>query len=247
MSDEALVTLNRSIIDYLEGISNPEKIRLSKRWDKIKDYETYGLSASDYTALYKIFNPSFFVLNLEERFLLSEMWAGTGNSTLIHLGIHLLRLSDRAQELNPSHFSFLDWFIEHFKGWGNTDLFCSAIIQPLLEVYTEETIELLRRWNSSLNPMKRRASVVAFTRKTAESGKYIDFTLEMCNNLIWDTEDLVKKGVGWALKDTLRFDRIRILNYVKDLRRKGVSSTITLYAIRDIKGKERQEILSIKP
>ena len=30
------------------------------------------------------------------------------------------------------------------------------------------------------------------------------------------------------------------------LRRKGVSSVITLYAIRDVKGKEGQEVLKIK-
>ena len=95
--------------------------------------------------------------------------------------------------------------------------------------------------------MKRRASVVTFTRKTAESGKYVDITLEFCDNLIWDGEDLVRKGVGWALKDTMRADKQRVLEYVKNLRRKGVSSAITLYAIRDLKGQEREEVLSIKP
>ncbi|MDH5462438.1 MAG: hypothetical protein OEX09_09495 [Candidatus Bathyarchaeota archaeon] len=33
----------------------------------------------------------------------------------------------------------------------------------------------------------------------------------------------------------------------ESLRRKGVSSVITLYAIRDLKGKEREEILKTKP
>ena len=71
--------------------------------------------------------------------------------------------------------------------------------------------------------------------------------LELCNNLLWDNEDLVRKGVGWALKDNMRFDKKRVVEYVKDLRRKGVSSTITLYAIRDLKGEERREVLRITP
>jgi 3-methyladenine DNA glycosylase AlkD len=121
------------------------------------------------------------------------------------------------------------------------------VTRPLLEEYTKEVIDLLKIWNTSENPMKRRASVVTFTRSTAESGKYVDITLELCDNLIWDEEDLVRKGIGWALKDTMRADRDRILEYVKELRRKGVSSTITLYAIRDLKGEQRQEVLSIKP
>lgn len=45
----------------------------------------------------------------------------------------------------------------------------------------------------------------------------------------------------------MRFDKKRVLEYVKELRRKGVSSTITLYAIRDLKGEERRKVLRIKP
>ncbi|UCG22883.1 MAG: DNA alkylation repair protein, partial [Chloroflexota bacterium] len=58
--------------------------------------------------------------------------------------------------------------------------------------------------------------------------------------------DLVQKGVGWALKDNLRGDHDKVLAYVKELRRQGVPSTITLYAIRDLKGEERQAVLAIK-
>src|SRR5439155_510076 len=59
--------------------------------------------------------------------------------------------------------------------------------------------------------------------------------------------DLVRKGVGWALKDLMRGDRERVLEYVKELRRRGVSSTVTLYAIRDLDGRERQEVLAVRP
>lgn len=239
--------LNRDVVDYLEGISDPEKVRLSKRWDKEKDYKTYGLRAADYTALYEAFNPRFTVLDLDERLRLTDKWARTGNTTLTHLGVHLLRLSVREQVLGPANFGFLDGFLEHFRGWGNVDTFCSGVTRPLLEQYIDEVIELLRRWNASENQWKRRASVVTFTRGTAESGKYVDVALELCDNLIWDGEDLVRKGVGWALKDTMRADKERVLEYVKSLRRKGVSSTVTLYAIRDLKGEERAAVLNIKP
>lgn len=57
----------------------------------------------------------------------------------------------------------------------------------------------------------------------------------------------MRRGVGWALKDTVRADKKRVLEYVKSLRRKGISSTIALYAIRDMKGEEMEEVLSIKP
>jgi len=63
--------------------------------------------------------------------------------------------------------------------------------------------------------------------------------------LIWDEEDLVGKGVGWVLKDCMRGDKERVLEYVKGLR-KGVSTVITLYAIRDLKDDDRGYILNTK-
>ena len=45
LSGDILQALHNDIIDYLEVLSDPEKVRLSKRRDK--DYETYGLNAAD--------------------------------------------------------------------------------------------------------------------------------------------------------------------------------------------------------
>jgi 3-methyladenine DNA glycosylase AlkD len=87
---------------------------------------------------------------------------------------------------------------------------------------------------------------VTFVRKIAKSGEFTEEVLHLCENLIWDEEDIVQKGVGWALKDNLRSAPDRILPYIRDLRQRGVSSTITLYAIRDLKGAKRQEVLAAK-
>ena len=54
MSADILDILNDDVVEYLEGVSDPEKVRLSKRWDKDKDHQTHGLSAHDYTAHYAI-------------------------------------------------------------------------------------------------------------------------------------------------------------------------------------------------
>ena len=120
------------------------------------------------------------------------------------------------------------------------------VIKPLLARYREDVMSLLEAWNRSSNRFKRRSSVVTFTRKVGESGEFTDEVLRLCENLIWDKEDIVQKGVGWALKDNLRSAPERILPYIEELRRKGVPSTITLYAIRDLKGAERDAILAVK-
>ena len=41
----------------------------------------------------------------------------------------------------------------------------------------------------------------------------------------------------------VRADKKKVFEYVKKLRKRSVPATITLYAIRDLKGTERVEIL----
>jgi hypothetical protein len=80
MSIETLDVLSCDVVDYLEGISDPEKVRLSKRWDKDKDHQTYGLSASDYTPLYHRFNPRFNALTHDQRLRPAYRRAKTSNA-----------------------------------------------------------------------------------------------------------------------------------------------------------------------
>ncbi|MBN1223534.1 MAG: DNA alkylation repair protein, partial [Candidatus Aminicenantes bacterium] len=161
-----------------------------------------------------------------------------------HVGLYIISLS--IDELTPCHFPYLDGLPEDFRSWSHVDHLSLGVMQPLLEKYRKETLEVLREWSLSPIRWKRRASVVTFTREAAKEAKYTEEVLCLCNRLIWDTEDIVRKGVGWALKDNLRSAPDRILPYIKELRRQGVSSTITSYAIRDLKEPQRQEILAIK-
>jgi len=146
----------------------------------------------------------------------------------------------------PDKFHLLDEFISHMFGWSKIDGFCGGFLQMILEKYPEPLIALVKKWNKSNNVWEKRASVVLFTRKIAVSGKYNDIALSLCNNLVHDNHDLIRKGVGWALKDMMRSDKQRITEYVKDLRNQNVSSVITLYAMKDLSSEERREILHQK-
>jgi 3-methyladenine DNA glycosylase AlkD len=120
------------------------------------------------------------------------------------------------------------------------------VLQPLLLRYPKEVAILLNKWNKSKNPWERRASVVVFVRTIGETGKYTKQCIKLCNNLLEDQERLVLQGVGWALKDTMRGDKKRVLDYVKKLRQQAVSSVITLYALRDLRGKAKSDVLKVK-
>lgn len=147
--------------------------------------------------------------------------------------------------LDERSLPFLNRYLDTFCSWSTTDDFCINVLQPILLKYPRETLRLLQKWNQSKNMWKRRASVVAFVRKVGESGKFTNEAMKLCENLIWDKEDLVQKGVGWCLKDVMWGDKKRVIQYVRRLRTLGASSTITLYAIRDLRRADRDSILSV--
>lgn len=207
--------------------------------------KSYGLREEEEKELIERYSANLRKLSLDARLQLARMLYASGFSEQVNFGDAILGLS--IEELTPTHFDSLDDIAGFLSNWGQTDWFCIRVVQPLLRKYPKQTLNMLRRWNRSKSLWKRRASVVAFTRKIGISGEFKDEALELCNNLIWDKQDYVRKGVGWALKDNMRSNKGKILEYVKSLRRKGVSSVITLYAIRDLKGKEREEVLKIKP
>ena len=143
----------------------------------------------------------------------------------------------------PDRFVEVDTVFRSLHGWSKVDAYTGSFLKTLLRRFPEQVKTLLRSWNTDEDMWLRRASVVLFTRKVAAIPEHHDTALAFCERLKHDPEDLVRKGVGWCLKDLLKSDPERIIDYVIELRRQNVSSTITLYALRDVKGAKRKEIL----
>jgi 3-methyladenine DNA glycosylase AlkD len=228
----------------IKNIAGRQHPAPDRQFHKHYEYLSYGLKTSEFRQLMKEFQPRILELSLQERMDLALQFLQEHIGELGHVGLYILTLS--VNDLAPEHFLYLDGLPEHFRSWSHVDHLALGVMQPLLWRYRKETLELLEEWSRSPIRWKRRASVVTFVRKAAKSGEFTEEVIHLCDNLIWDEEDIVQKGVGWALKDNLRSAPDRILPYIKDLRQRGVPSTITLYAIRDLKGAKRQEILSSK-
>lgn len=217
--------------------------RPERRFHKHREYITYGLSTPVFRKLLKAFEPRLRHLTLAQRLEAAGRLLAENVGELGHAGIHVLSLS--AGELRPEHFPRLDRMMDDFHSWSQVDGFCAGVLQPLLGRCPEETLAWLDRLCKSPNRFKRRSAVVPFTRKLAESGRFTSEALRLCEELAFDREDIVRKGVGWALKDCMRAGPDAVKSLVKELRRRGASSVVTLYAIRDLRGPEREAILSV--
>lgn len=239
--------LYSEIVAELEKRADADRARREMYYHKTvsEGFKSYGISAPEFYEMAKKYRSSFINLSFNDRVKLVERFFRSGYGAQMSFGVTLLKLS--VSEMTPKDFGILETVGDCLNSWGSVDGFCVDVLQPLLLSYPDQVLEVLRRWNKAESLWKRRASVVVFARHVGASGRFTDEALALCNNLVWDKEDHVRKGVGWALKDLMRGDKEKVLDYVKELRRRGVSAVITLYAIRDLQGEERKEVLRIKP
>jgi 3-methyladenine DNA glycosylase AlkD len=232
-------SLYSDLTTALSRHSNSRVSELDKRFHKY-EYRSLGLGA-----------PKFYEIVKSFRAQIKETSCAEARRTALSLyKTHIEEygqaasfiIGQRLDCFTPDDFPFLDKCTNEFGSWSMVDGF-APVMQALLLKYPRETLKLLKKWNMDASLWKRRLSVVVFTRKIGASGKFTKEGLALCDAIIDDQEDLVRKGIGWALKDLMRGDKKTVLAYVKDLRKRGVSSTITLYALRDIKGPEHMAIL----
>jgi 3-methyladenine DNA glycosylase AlkD len=235
------------IVGELERRADAERAKKEMYYHKKvgKGFKAYGISAPEFYEIAKKYRRVFKQLTFQDRITLAKQFFRSGYAGQMSFGIILLKLSVKG--MKPKDFGVLEIVGDCLNNWGSTDGFCIDVLQPLLLAYPKEVLRILREWNKAESLWKRRASVVVFTRKVGASGEFTNEALELCDRLVLDAEDYVRKGVGWALKDAMRGDKKKVLEYVKGLRQKRVSAVITLYAIRDLKGKERKEVLNVKP
>ena len=238
---EAIIRELETAIKQASGCNEPQ---VERRYHKHDQYICYGLKTPVFHRLMKEYSSRFLELSLQQRLELAAKLLSRHIGELGHAGIYVLEIS--AKQLQPEHFQILDAIGEDFRSWSHVDVLCTKVTPTVLFNYPEQMLGFLDKWNKSPNRFKRRASVVTFIQDVAKSGKFLDDALRLCENLIWDEEDIVRKGVGWTLKINMRYSHDRVLEYVKGLRRRGVSSTISLYAIENLKPEQRKEVLAIK-
>lgn len=220
---------------------NKKAAEIDKKYHKYDGHRSLGIKAGALDKLLKQYKAEVKTLSCGEALALARMLYKDKIEDTILAGNYVLQ--NKIDCIGKSELLFLDKVLDYFCSWSTIDDFCIDVLQPILLKYPNDTLRFLKKWNQSKSMWKRRASVVAFVRKVGESGKFTNAALALCENLIFDKEDLVQKGVGWCLKDVMRGDKKKVFEYIKKLRKRSVPATITSYAIRDLKDEERVEIL----
>ena len=129
----------------------------------------------------------------------------------------------------------------HSANWATTDAICGLLIGPLLVACPLLAVRM-RTWaRDRRNLWVRRASIVGLI-PLARKGEALDVLYDVAAQLHPDTEDLIHKAVGWALREAGKADATRLERH---LRRNGPSipRTTVRYAIERFDERKRRALM----
>src|SRR5262249_45724457 len=128
----------------------------------------------------------------------------------------------------------------HSANWATTDAICGALIGPTLVRFPERASDM-REWSEHRNMWVHRAAIVSLI-PLARKGKALDVLYEIARRLHADGADLIRKAVGWALREAGKADEKRLERY---LRANGPSipRTTLRYAIERFPLAKRRALL----
>ena len=181
------------------------------------------------------------VQNLEkcEIFRLCEELYQSGmieESFIVSYWAHALR--DRYETTDLPLFQ--SWIERYISNWASCDGFCNHAMGDFFQKFPE-FLPVLKEWARSENRWMRRAAAVSLIIP-AKHGKFLKEIFEISEILLTDSDDMVRKGYGWLLKEASRDHRDEVYEYV--LHNKQVMPRTSLrYAIELMPQELREEAM----
>jgi 3-methyladenine DNA glycosylase AlkD len=123
---------------------------------------------------------------------------------------------------------FERWVSRYVTNWATCDTLCNHSVGDLLDMYPA-LVHVLKGWATSENRWMRRAAAVSLI-VPAKRGKFLEDVFRIADILLLDSDDLVRKGYGWMLKEAAESHEWEVFDYV--MRNKSVMPRTSLrYAI----------------
>ncbi|MFO0837613.1 MAG: DNA alkylation repair protein [Phycisphaerae bacterium] len=109
------------------------------------------------------------------------------------------------RKLDPAMWSRVDAWIDAIDNWEVCDQLSKNIAAELV-TRTPALARDLREWARSDNPWRRRFALAASTALNQGGRSDVRLALDICEPLMRETEPIVQKAVGWALREAARKD-----------------------------------------
>lgn len=147
----------------------------------------------------------------------------------------------RRKALTPAHFSLFErWLHSYVDDWSDCDDLCTHPLGYLLAQYPALAANT-RSWTSSSNRWVRRGSAVSLIYGLRR-GLLLEDTLQNAEALLTETDDLVRKGYGWMLKEAGKSFPEKLPGFLLK-HRNSMPRMALRYAVAKLPPEQRQRVL----
>jgi len=198
MKADAVATLLKNTRARLRAAADPE-FAAGLRWFFKEPVKPYGVRTPLLRELARLayHDVRLWPVGERDRFV-AELW----KSGMLEEGGIVCHLYRRfAKSCGEREFAMFElWLDRYVRNWSHCDGVSTWLIAASI-ANRPGLADRLARWTRSKNRWKRRSAAVSFIQE-AKCGRNTETIFHVCGLLIEDTDDMVRKGVGWLLKET---------------------------------------------
>lgn len=119
-------------------------------------------------------------------------------------------------EFGDREFKLFETWLDRIRSWSDHDALVHDLIAPMVIAKPSRVKEVVR-WAKSHDPWHRRAACVALIRGS-RAGMFFEKITKLSDSPLADQDDMVRKGLGWLLRETAKFDPVRTVPYLLTIR-----------------------------
>jgi 3-methyladenine DNA glycosylase AlkD len=124
----------------------------------------------------------------------------------------LEKLVDRCGD---AEFQRFEVWLDRISSWADHDALVHYLIAPMIAAKPSRARALFV-WARSKNRWHRRAACVALIQGTRQK-IFLPQIKRLSNLLLDDTDDMVQKGLGWLLRETVKYDAANAVPYLRQI------------------------------
>jgi len=119
-------------------------------------------------------------------------------------------------DFGDAEFRLFESWLDRIGSWADHDGLVHYLIAPMMVSKTSRAQRVFV-WARSRNRWRRRAACVALIQGTRKK-MFLPKIIRLSNMLLRDEDDMVQKGLGWLLRETVKHNARKAVPYLREIR-----------------------------
>ena len=128
----------------------------------------------------------------------------------------VLMLEGVVGECHRREFKLFESWLDRVGSWADHDGLVHYLLGPMIAA-DAALLARPQRWAKSKNRWRRRAAAVSLVHSTRQH-KHFEHIQRITEMLLSDDDDMVRKGLGWMLREAAKANRQQTVEYLMTIR-----------------------------